>query len=65
MCVVGIAQIPGYEIIKAIHLEPEPFTVDNDLLTPTLKLKRPQLLKRYGDVIDQMYAHSTMQRCAS
>ena len=32
------------------------FNVDNNTLTPTFKKKRPQLLKKYIDVIKQMYA---------
>lgn len=31
------------------------FTVDNELITPTLKLRRPQLLKYYQAKIDRMY----------
>jgi long-chain acyl-CoA synthetase len=33
----------------------DPFTIENDLLTPTLKLKRPQAVKAYKAQIDQMY----------
>lgn len=33
--------------MKAVHLEPIPFDVDRDLITPTFKLKRLQLLKYY------------------
>ena len=29
--------------------------VDNDLMTPSFKLKRPQLQKHYQKQIDQMY----------
>jgi len=46
---------PGYEIIKKVHLYPQEFNTDNDLATPTLKLKRPQLLKCFKDEIDAMY----------
>jgi len=31
------------------------FSIDNDCLTPTFKLKRPQLLKRYQSQVDAMY----------
>ena len=31
------------------------FTIENDCLTPTFKLKRPQLLKKFGDQVDAMY----------
>lgn len=34
-------------MLKAVHLEPIPFDIDRDLITPTFKLKRPQLLKYY------------------
>ncbi|KAJ7945994.1 Long chain acyl-CoA synthetase [Quillaja saponaria] len=48
-------QLRGFEMLKAIHLEPKPFDIERDLMTPTFKLKRPQLLKYYKDVIDQLY----------
>jgi len=32
------------------------FNIDNDCLTPTLKMRRPQLQKRYQSQIDAMYA---------
>ncbi|KAM7525868.1 hypothetical protein LguiA_015770 [Lonicera macranthoides] len=48
-------KLKGFELIKALHLDPEPFDMDRDLLTPTFKKKRPQLLKYYQNVIDSMY----------
>jgi hypothetical protein len=39
----------------AIRLTDETFTVDNDLLTPTFKLKRPQLLEKFKKEVDAMY----------
>jgi long-chain acyl-CoA synthetase len=46
----------GFEIPKAIHLESEPFSVDNELMTPTFKLKRPQARDKYETRIEAMYA---------
>ncbi len=37
------AKLKGFEVVRDIHLEAELFSVDNDLLTPTFKLKRPQV----------------------
>lgn len=34
-------------MLKAIHLDPVGFTIERDLVTPTFKLKRPELLKYY------------------
>ena len=38
-----------------MHLAHEAFSVENDLLTPTFKLKRPQAQKAFGDAIEVMY----------
>ncbi|XVE58060.1 hypothetical protein DITRI_Ditri04bG0140000 [Diplodiscus trichospermus] len=48
-------RLKGFEFIKAVHLDPVPFDMERDLLTPTYKKKRPQLLKYYQSVIDDMY----------
>ncbi|KAL6174841.1 hypothetical protein ACLB2K_051486 [Fragaria x ananassa] len=48
-------KLKGFEVIKAVHLDPEPFDMERDLITPTYKKKRPQLLKYYKGVIDDMY----------
>ncbi|KAK6129946.1 hypothetical protein DH2020_036340 [Rehmannia glutinosa] len=48
-------KLKGFEFIKAVHLDPVQFDMERDLITPTFKKKRPQLLKYYQDVIDRMY----------
>lgn len=42
-----IWQVKGFEAIRGVVLEPLPFDVERDLVTPTFKLKRPQLLAYY------------------
>ncbi|CAN0331492.1 unnamed protein product, partial [Hapterophycus canaliculatus] len=50
------AGLQNFEKVRAIHLEPNPFSPQNDLLTPTLKLKRTQAHKAYSEIIAAMYA---------
>eukprot|EP00668_Euglena_longa_P046571 GGOE01062256.1.p1 GENE.GGOE01062256.1~~GGOE01062256.1.p1 ORF type:complete len:741 (-),score=266.28 GGOE01062256.1:578-2605(-) len=50
------AKLFGFEHAADIHLEPTPFSPENDILTPTFKLKRDIALKRYQKEIDEMYA---------
>lgn len=46
----------SYERVKSVTLALDPFTIENEMLTPTLKLKRPPAAKRYRKEIDAMYA---------
>lgn len=56
------AGLRGYEHPKALYLETynltdlgQGFTVQNDCLTPSMKLRRPQLLRRYSTQVEAMY----------
>ncbi|TKW20133.1 hypothetical protein SEVIR_4G065300v4 [Setaria viridis] len=51
-------KLRGFELIKAIHLDPLPFDIERDLITPTYKKKRPQMLKYYQGEIDALYKGS-------
>ena len=46
------------EKVKAIHIAEEPFTVENDIITPTFKIKRNIAKKVYKEAIDIMYEDS-------
>ncbi|KAI0988307.1 hypothetical protein GJ496_009832, partial [Pomphorhynchus laevis] len=48
-------KLSGIEKARKIYLESSPFSVENLLLTPTLKLKRRYALKFYRSHIDEMY----------
>lgn len=50
-----LSNAQGFEQIRKIHLDAEQFSVEQNLITPTFKLKRPQLLKHYKEQIDAMY----------
>ena len=45
----------GYEIPKKFLILPEPFTLDNGMLTQTMKLKRKVVLDNFKDRIDALY----------
>ncbi|CAH2044536.1 unnamed protein product [Thlaspi arvense] len=49
------AQLRGFEFAKAVTLVPEPFTLENGLLTPTFKIKRPQAKAYFAEAISNMY----------
>ncbi|MDP2438012.1 MAG: AMP-binding protein [archaeon] len=49
------AKLQSFELPRAVILATE-FTIDDDLLTPTMKLKRPNLKNRYLEDINNTYA---------
>ena len=51
------ANLPPYETIKKFVVLPREFTIDNNELTPTLKLKRKEICKAYRDRIEEMYGN--------
>jgi len=56
MVEVGKAsKLRPYEFVKKIFISPTPFTVDQGILTPTFKLKRPQAKEFFNQQIDAMF----------
>jgi long-chain acyl-CoA synthetase len=49
------ANFRGYEKPKAFELIREDFTVENGLLTPSLKVRRKQVLDRYLPLLEALY----------
>lgn len=49
------AGLKGFEMIKKIHLTMELFSIENDTLTPTLKLKRKDAYNLYKRELDGLY----------
>lgn len=50
------SKLNGFETVKAIYLDSSPFSVENDLLTPTFKLKRQKARDQYESEIMKLYS---------
>ncbi|HVU01518.1 MAG TPA: long-chain fatty acid--CoA ligase [Polyangiaceae bacterium] len=50
------AVFKDYERPRHFILTVDDFTVENELLTPSLKLKRPRVVERYGAALDSLYS---------
>lgn len=46
---------PGHVRIRRLAVLERPWTIDDGLLTPTLKLKRPPILNQYREAIEHLY----------
>jgi long-chain acyl-CoA synthetase len=46
---------PHYQVPRALAVLADDFTLENGLLTPTLKLKRARAAARFADVLEQLY----------
>ena len=49
------SEFPGYARINRIAVSPHPWTIDEGLITPTLKLRRNHIQKQYTDLIEILY----------
>jgi long-chain acyl-CoA synthetase len=50
------SKLNGFETVKAIYLDSSPFSVENEILTPTFKLKRNKARDQYEKEIAKLYA---------
>jgi len=50
-----IKEFPGYAKVRRALLLAEPWSIENGMLTPTLKLKRPNVAVRFAKEIEQFY----------
>ena len=49
-----VAAFPSYTRVRQVDLALEPWTTDNGLITPTLKLRRRQLEQRFAGAIQAL-----------
>ena len=57
-----LKDFPGYAKIRRLILSLEPWTVDNGMLTPTLKVKRAHVLDAFADEIKTLYENGPVKR---
>jgi long-chain acyl-CoA synthetase len=51
-----LREFPGYAQVRRAGLTLDPWTVENGLLTPTMKLKRARVMEKFNAEIDRMYS---------
>jgi len=49
-------EFPGYAQVRRVAVTLDAWTVENGLLTPTMKLKRSKVMEKFNAEIDKMYA---------
>lgn len=49
------ANLSAIERIRKFEIMTEPFTVENSMMTPTLKLRRPFIIERHGALLESLY----------
>jgi long-chain acyl-CoA synthetase len=57
-----LKDFPGYAKIRRVILTLDPWSVDNGLLTPTLKVKRARVMEAFADEITALYAGGSAKR---
>lgn len=50
-----LKNFPGYAQVRRVAIFLEPWTIDDGLITPTLKIKRPKIMERFESEINKLY----------
>jgi len=51
-----LADMPRHTRVRAVHLSFEPWTIEEGLITPTFKVRREALQRRFSAQINELYA---------
>ena len=57
-------KLPHQEQIRDLRVLWDEFTMDNGLLTPTLKVRRREVEKRFTEIVEEMYSRIAVRRKA-
>ena len=52
------ADLQVIERVRRFVIARQPFTVENEMMTPTLKIRRHKITAEYGDALEALYGHS-------
>ena len=52
----ALSDFPGYAKIRQVYVTVEPWAIEDGLLTPTLKIKRPKVLEKFAAEVESMYS---------
>ncbi len=58
----ALQNFPAYARIPAVHVTLEPWTIENGMITPTMKLKRPVIEERLSEQISRLYERDSADR---
>ena len=50
-----LKRFPGYATIRAVTLLATPWSIEDGSMTPTMKLRRPDIIEKNREYIDEMY----------
>ncbi|MGF1547767.1 MAG: AMP-dependent synthetase/ligase [Thiotrichales bacterium] len=51
----SIRAFPGFAQVRRVHIALDPWTIEAGLITPTMKMKRAQIVKRFSHEIDELF----------
>ncbi len=52
----ALSDFPGYAKIRQVYVTTEPWAIEDGLITPTLKIKRPKVLEKFSREVESMYS---------
>ncbi len=52
----ALSDFPGFAKIRQLRLMLQPWTIEDGLITPTLKVKRPKVLEHFAEEVESMYS---------
>jgi long-chain acyl-CoA synthetase len=55
---VLLKKFPVHARVRSVYMTLEPWTIENGMITATMKLKRPEIEKKFAEQIRKLYVRS-------